>query len=69
MEEIVLHTSCDGCRFKRSGGACVDRTSHTDRQVMDDSPRLCYDLPRTLSESLMLYTLEHEGEQQAGGKA
>lgn len=64
----MLHTSCDGCRFKRSGGICADPTWNG-KQVADDSPRLCYALPRTLNESLVLYVLEHEGELGARGKA
>lgn len=69
VEAIVLHTSCDRCRFKRSGGMCADRTSHTYRQLIDDSPRLCYDVPHTLHESLVLYSVEHENEHRARGKA
>ena len=63
----MLHTSCDGCRFKRPGGICAD-PSWNGQQVTDDNPRLCYELPRTLSESLVQYVLEHEGEQQAKSK-
>jgi len=64
----MLYTSCSGCRFKRSGGICADPTWNG-QQVTDDSPRLCFDLPRTLNESLVLYVLEHEGKQEARGKA
>lgn len=64
----MLHISCDGCRYKRKNGRCAGRALCTDPQVTDDSPRLCYDLPRTLSESLALYTLENERKNQARGK-
>ena len=69
VEAIVLHTSCDGCRFRRSDGLCADRFSRVDRQVTDNSPRLCYDVPRTLHESMVLYALEHESECRARGQA
>jgi hypothetical protein len=64
----MLHSSCEGCRYKRSGGVCTD-PAWNGQQVTDDSPRLCYEGPRTLNDSLVLYALEHEHEQQTKGKA
>lgn len=58
----MLPISCDGCKFKRSGCICADRTSNG-QQVADNSLRLCYVLPRTLNDFLVLYALEHGSKQ------
>jgi len=61
-----------GLLIVERAGCCQDRAVYGKDGgdlLTDDGPRLCYELPRTLNDSLVLYILEHESEQRAKGKA